>query len=79
MNLSKVCWVIESINEKNMCCIKCNKHKKFKNLQMLYVFNKKFVIYIICDKCGSNDDKVFKEEESIEILKVLGLIDNINE
>ena len=37
------------------------------------------VFSFICDKCSSNDYKLFKEEESIEILKVLGLIDNINE
>ena len=29
--------------------------------------------------CGRNDDKTFKEEESTEILKILGLIDNIIE
>ena len=27
--------------------------------------------------CGSEDEKIFKEEESIEILKILGLINNI--
>ena len=27
-------------------------------------------------KCGSNDEKIFKEEESTQILKILGLIDN---
>ena len=37
------------------------------------------VLSIICDKCGSNDEKIFKEEESIEILKILGLINNMNE
>ena len=52
--------------------------KNWKTLKF-YVFNKNLVFSIICDKCGSNNDKVFKEEESIEILKVLGLIDNINE
>ena len=28
-----------------------------------YFFNKRLVISVICDKCGSNDDKRFKEEE----------------
>ena len=46
---------------------------------MLYIYNKKLVFSIICEKCVSNDDKVFKEEEFMRILKVLGLIDNINE
>ena len=34
------------------------------------------VLSIICDKCGSKDKKIFKEEESIEILKIIGLIRN---
>ena len=33
---------------------------------------------IICDKCGSNRYKVFTAKESIEILKVLCLINNNN-
>ena len=28
-------------------------------------------------KCGSKDEKMFKEEESIEILKIFYLINNI--
>ena len=28
-------------------------------------------------KCKNEDEKLFKEEESIEILKILGLIENI--
>ena len=78
MNLLKICQLIESINEKNIYCIKCNKHEKFKNLKY-YTSSIKKVFSFICDKCSSNDYKLFKEEESIEILKVLGLIDNINE
>ena len=79
MNLLKICGVMESINEKYIYCIICNKHKKFKKPKMLYMYNKKLVFSIICEKCVSNDDKVFKEEEYMRILKVLGLIDNINE
>ena len=53
--------------------------RKFKNPKASYTFNEALVLSIICDKCGSNDDKIFTIEESIEILKILGLIDNINE
>ena len=42
------------------------------------MFDKTFFLFIICDKCGSNDDKTF-EEESMEILENLGLIDNMDE
>ena len=39
----------------------------------------KTVLSIICSRCKIEDEKIFKKEESIEILKVLGLIDNIEE
>ena len=35
------------------------------------------VLSIIYSKCKTKDEKLFKEEESIEILKILGLIENI--
>ena len=47
-------------------CFKCNKCIKFKNPKTPYVWI----------KCGSNDNKIFKEEESIKLLKTLGLINN---
>ena len=32
---------------------------------------------MICSKCKKEDEKIFKEQESIEILKTLGLIEDI--
>ena len=32
---------------------------------------------IVYSKCGREYDNIFKEEQSIKILKILGLIDNI--
>ena len=32
------------------------------------------VLSILCNKCGSEEDKILKEQESIETLKILGLI-----
>ena len=38
------------------------------------------VFPIICDKCDKSDDKIFKEEESVKILKIICLIrNNMNE
>ena len=37
------------------------------------------VLSIICSKCKSEKEKLFEEEESIEILKILGFISNIKE
>ena len=48
-------------------------------IMLLYIFEKPLVHPIICDYCGSNDEKTWKVEESIEILKFLGLIDSMNE
>ena len=52
-------------------------HFKWKKL---INFKKKFHKWssISCVKCGSNNDKIFKEE-SVKILKILGVTDNINE
>ena len=38
---------------------------------MSYIYDKALVLFIICDKCGSNNERIFKEEELIEILKFL--------
>ena len=35
------------------------------------------VFSIICRKCKNVDEKIFKEEELIEILKILGLVENM--
>ena len=42
-----------------------------------YLLEKTLVLSIICSKCENEDEKIFKEEESIEILKIFGLINNI--
>ena len=41
------------------------------------MFYKRLVFSIICNNCGSKDKAMFKEGESIEILKILGLITNL--
>ena len=41
-------------------------------------FRKKTLVFsVIFSKCKNEDKKIFKEEESIKILKILGLIENI--
>ena len=39
----------------------------------------KTVLSITCSKYQKEDEKIFEEEESIEILKIFGLIENIDE
>ena len=46
---------------------KSKKYKEFTKLKVSYLCDKKLLISSICNKCGSEDEKTFKEEESIEI------------
>ena len=63
---------------KKIYCNKFKTNRKFRNPRTSYIFKKTLVYSIICDKCGSKDKEVLKEEK-IEILKILGLIKNIED
>lgn len=65
MNLLRI---LNNAKTKNIFSSKCLKYEEFKNLKVLWS----------CAKCGSNNDKVFKEKDSVELLKILDKIDNIN-
>ena len=62
---------------KTLYCVICGKYRKFEKPKISYLVEKTLAISIICSKCKNEDEKLFKEEESIEILKILGLIENI--
>ena len=62
---------------KNLYCIICGKYRKFEKRKILYPLEKTLVLSIICSKCKNGDEKILKEEESIEILKIVSLIENI--
>ena len=62
---------------KKVHCTKCKQYKEFKKLIASYICDKMLLLSSIFNKCGSEDKKILKEEESIEILKTLGLIDNM--
>ena len=62
---------------KKIFSIVYGKYRTIKNHKASYIFEKKLVISIICSKYGSKDEKVFKEEKSIEILKIYDLTNNI--
>ena len=49
------------------------------NLKPLKYIFKKLSLSIVYSKYGHEYEKIFKEEELIEILKILGLINNIEE
>ena len=62
---------------KKLYCVICGKYRTFKNPKTSYTFEKALVLSIICSKCKNEDEKIFKEDESIEILKILALFKNI--
>ena len=62
---------------KKFYCIICRKYRKFEKPKISYLLEKTLVLPIICSKCKNEDKRIFKEEELIEILKPLGLIENI--
>ena len=49
----------------------------FEKPNISYMLEKILVLSIICSKRKNEDEKLFKEEESIEMSKFLGLIENI--
>ena len=58
----------------------CGKYKcrKFEKLKISYIFKSTLFLSVICSKCKNEVEKIFKEVESIEILKILGLTENIS-
>ena len=62
---------------KNLYCVICGKNRKFEKPKISYLLEKTLVLSIICSKSKNENEKLFKEEEPIEILKILGLIENI--
>ena len=53
------------------------KYRKFEKPKISYLLENTSALSIICSKCKNEDYKIFKEEESIEILTILSLIKNI--
>ena len=53
------------------------KYRKFEKPKISYLLEKTLALSIICSKCKKEDEELFQEEESIEILKIIGLIENI--
>ena len=65
------------VRMRKIYCTKCKKYKEFKKPKISYFFDKTFFLSSICNKCRSEDEKIFKEEGSMEIQNILGSINNI--
>ena len=53
--------------------------ENFEKLKNEIFFKKTSSLYIVYSKCGHENEKIFEEEEPFEILKVIGLINDIEE
>ena len=62
---------------KKLYCVIRGNYRKFEKPKISYFLEKTLVLSVICNKCKNEDEKLFKEEELIEIKKILGLIENI--
>ena len=61
---------------KKIYCVIWGKYRKFEKPKISYLLEKT-VLFIIFKKFKNEDEKIFKGEESFEILKIPGLIQNI--
>ena len=59
---------------KTLFCLICSTYRKFEKPKISCLLEKTLVLSIISSKCKNEDEKLFKEDESIEILKTLDLI-----
>ena len=55
----------------------CSKYGKFGKPNISYFLEKTLLLSTIYSTCKNEDDKLFKEEELIEMSKIFGLIENI--
>ena len=68
---TKIFSITKKVKMKKLYCIICGKYRKFEKPKVSFLLEKTLVLSIICIKCENVDEKIFKEEESIEILKFL--------
>ena len=54
-------------------------YRKSKNTKVSFLKKKTQSLSIVYSKCGHEYENIVKEEESIEMLKILGLINNLEE
>ena len=74
-NNTKIFSAIKKMNK--LYCFICGKYKKFEKTIITYIFEKTLVLSFICSKCKNENEAIWKGEESIEILKFIGLMNNM--
>ena len=61
---------------KKIYCVICRKYRKSQKPKISYLLEKTLALSIIGSKCKNENEKTFKKEDLIEILKILVLIEN---
>ena len=56
---------------KKLYCVICGKYRRFEKPKIENLSEKTLVLSIFCSKYKNGDEKIFKEDELIEILKNL--------
>ena len=62
---------------KKLFCLICGQYRKIEKHKILDLLEKALVLSIICRKSKNKDQQLSKEEQPTEILKILGLFENI--
>ena len=70
---------IKMLRWEKSIALSAKKFKELKKLKISYIRYETLALSSICNDCGSEDEKIYTEEASIEMLKILGLINNIDE
>ena len=52
---------------KKLYCVICSKYRKSEKPKISYLLEKTLVLSIICSKCKNEDEKLFTEEESVDV------------
>ena len=55
---------------KKICCVICGKYRKIKNPKMSFTFEKTLVLFIICSRCETEDERIRKEKDSKNKLNI---------
>ena len=61
---------------KKLYCVICCKYRKLEK-PFKIPLKKTQVLSIIWSKCKNEDEKIFREEDSIEMFNIFGFIENI--
>ena len=64
-------------NVKILCCVICGRYRRFQKPKVSYLLEKVISLSITCRKYKNKGEKLFREQEPIEIIKIFGLIENI--